>query len=80
MSVIGPGQNIMMSAALPSLVTAAEIEEYTKGGSKRVYMWGIMYYKDAFGKGRETKFCQSVVWTRDGSSMGINAKRHNEAT
>jgi len=78
-SVIGPHQNIIMSCPLPNLLNKSEIDEYTQGVTKRVYMWGIAYYKDAFGIDRTTKFCQNILWLRGGGMMGVNTRRHNEA-
>jgi hypothetical protein len=78
-SVIGPGQNIIMSSALDRLLTDAEIAGYTTG-DKRVYMWGIAVFTDIFDVPQTVKFCQYVSWLRDGTSQGINTRRHNEAT
>ena len=74
-SVIGPGQNTIMSAALRHLLSPEETEAYMKGQLKRLYMWGIVTYRDIFGVQRQTRYCQSVLFMRDGSTMGVNTRR-----
>lgn len=79
-SVVGPGQHIIMSSAIKELLPLDQVEEYRTGNIKRVYMWGIAIYTNIFGVCHETRFCQSIVWLRNGNTMGINARRHNEAS
>jgi hypothetical protein len=79
-SVIGPGQNMLISHAISDLLSEGEIAEYTTGNKTRVYMWGVVTFKDVFGQEQIVKFCQFVQWMRGGTTMGINTLRHNEAT
>ncbi len=43
-------------------------------------MWGVVTYMDVFGIPRTSKFCQSILWLKNGTTMGVNTLRHNEAT
>ena len=78
--VLGHGQSNMISCALPSLLSAEQIDQVTDGRLNKLYIWGIVTYQDVFNYSRETRFSQSVVWMRNGHSMGVNTRRHNEAT
>lgn len=78
-SVIGSGQHHIISSVIRDRLTPDQVERCLLGQDLRMYMWGIAYYKDAFDNPRQTKFSQSVVWMRNGGSMGVNTRRHNEA-
>ncbi len=79
-SVVGPGQNLVISCIIRDRLSPEQIEQCLQGNSLRLYMWGIATYRDAFNTARQTTFSQSVVWMRNGHSMGVNTRRHNEAT
>ena len=78
-SVVGPGQSLIISCFIHDRLTPEQMEQCLQGNSLRLYMWGIATYRDAFNTARQTTFSQSVVWMRNGHSMGVNTRRHNEA-
>lgn|GEM_PF-1201359 len=78
-STLGHGQSFIMAAVVDRLYSDAEISEIKSGKKKRLYIYGTANYKDAFGVNRYTNFCQSVLWLKGGSSMGVYTRRHNDA-
>ena len=79
-SVVGSQQSFIMGAPVPRLYSDDEIATYTENRGTRVYMYGTISYEDSFGVRQHTNFSQSVMWFRDGSTMGVNTLRHNAAT
>jgi hypothetical protein len=61
------------------MLTNEEIAEITTGIGRKLYIYGTVRYKDAFGHRRYTNFCQFSVWDRGGNYSGINSPRHNGA-
>jgi hypothetical protein len=50
------------------------------GVDRRIHVWGIVSYEDAFGVEHFTNFSQSIVWLSDGNPMSFNTRRHNDAS
>jgi hypothetical protein len=76
---IGPGQSFFFRAWLDRMLTNEEIAEITTGIGRKLYIYGTVRYKDAFGHRRYTNFCQFSVWDRGGNYSGINSPRQNDA-
>ncbi|HET9377878.1 MAG TPA: hypothetical protein VFO40_23100 [Chthoniobacterales bacterium] len=61
-----------------------EAEEIKRGKRKRVYIWGTVYYQDAFEQDRYTNFFQSIMWvpSKEGGEivLGNYEHQHNDAT
>jgi hypothetical protein len=47
---------------------------------KKMYVFGTIYYRDAFGEERRTNFCQYGMWEINGRLSVRNTERHNDAT
>lgn len=78
--LLGPRNTFTISAALPRMYSDLEIAEIKNGSTRRIYIWGIVDYEDAFGVPRYVEFAQSVVWFADGTTTtGFNTKHHNDA-
>jgi hypothetical protein len=78
--VLGPQQQFILNAIVDDFVDNREIEDIKIMKGKALFIWGIITYRDAFGAGRETKFCHHMIWHPNGQIGGYYNKRHNEAT
>jgi hypothetical protein len=78
--VLGPQQVFTMGAFVDRMYTDEEIAEISTGTVKRLYIYGTVRYRDAFGSDRYTNFSQRVEWMRGGQFTGFNTRRHNDAT
>jgi hypothetical protein len=79
-AVVGPHRNFQLGAALDRFCDADEMNRILHGKSERLYVYGTVRYKDAFGNPRLTNFSQSYQWRSDGTPLGENTKHHNDAT
>jgi len=79
-SVVGPHQNATMSAIVENRVDDALVEQIKSGVKLGLVVWGIVNYEDAFGESHYTKFCQNIIWLKDGSVMGYYLPGHDDAT
>lgn len=78
--MLGPRNSFILSAVAPRMYSDPEIAEIRAGVSRRLYIWGIVSYEDAFQVPRSLKFSQSIVWLADGTNtMSFNTARHNDA-
>jgi hypothetical protein len=80
--VLGPHQNIIINAAVPDFVDDNEVLEIKMGRDRRVYVWGVVFYEDAFGEPRQTKFCHSIIWVNGPQGeliTGNYTAKYNEA-
>jgi hypothetical protein len=78
--MLSPRNNFTISAPTPRIYNDEEIQQFQAGVVKRIYMWGIVHYEDAFGIPRYVKFAQNILWLADGkSTTGFNTPRHNSA-
>ncbi len=80
---LGPHQNIVLNAVVPDYVEDSDVSDIKRGVGRRVYTWGIVYYEDAFGVPRQTRFCHSIIWVNgpDGELItGSYTGKHNDAT
>jgi hypothetical protein len=76
---IGANQRPFISAYFSDFVSDEDAKEIADAIRRRLYVFGTIWYKDAFDNPRHTNFCGSVtyfgkelaVWTTD---------RHNDAT
>jgi hypothetical protein len=72
-----------LNARVPDYIDDIEVEAIKLGITKRVFVWGIVYYEDVFGIAHETKFAHSLYWLNSPQGVIINgnyASKHNEAT
>lgn len=79
--LLGPRNNFTLSAPAPRMYSDVEIAEVKNGSRRRIYIWGIVEYEDAFGEERFLKFAQSIMWPADGTNntTGFNTTHHNDA-
>jgi hypothetical protein len=75
-----PGQEGAFRARLDEQISDDEIREIMTGDNRKLYIYGAVFYQDAFGKDHHTNFCQFGMWTRGGLFALLTAKRHNDAT
>lgn len=79
-AVVGPHKPYQLGAKLDRFCDADELNRIGYGKSERLYIYGTVRYKDAFGEQRWTNFSQSYQWRSDGTPLGENTKHHNDAT
>jgi hypothetical protein len=79
-AVVGPHRSFQLGAALDRFCDADEVDNIRWGKYERLYVYGTVRYRDAFGEPRWTNFCQSYRWRPDGTPLGENTKQHNDAT
>ncbi len=77
---IASGQQHIIAASLDSLISDEEVQEITHGKNRKLYVFGTVWYQDAFGEPHYTNFCQWGLWDIKGNLTTINVPRHNEAT
>jgi hypothetical protein len=76
---LGPRQDRFTHVIAGRQLTRAEMRDWI-GNKKLVYVYGTIYYRDAFKKPRFTNFCYSVVyWRKRGAALWHNINRHNES-
>ncbi len=81
--LLGPNQTIELNAIVDDYVPDEEVTGIKMGTERRVYIWGIVTYSDAFDVVRTTKFCHNLFWRGIGEKeivSGSYAAHHNEAT
>lgn len=91
--VLHPRASFDAGVAVPRPYTDVEIVQATTNNGFRICLYGIVMYRDAFNKDRETTFCVSIVPSENLVAMSrgralpkdVNidfhaAERHNEAT
>lgn len=78
-NVLGPSGSTVIYAFADRFVTEIEVAQIRAGRPLRLYFWGIVTYRDAFGQARETKFCRSLVWS-SGKISSLPTREHNGAT
>jgi hypothetical protein len=78
-STMGPHQNSFFTAVVNRIYTDDEVHEMEFGPNKQLYVYGTITYEDAFGKSRETNFCQVIPWLKGGGFMNRNIGKFNEA-
>lgn len=76
---LGPRQDKFTQTILDRKLSRAELREY-KLGKRRLYVYGTVYYRDAFKKRRYTNYCYVVSWwVKPGGPIWHNTNRHNES-
>jgi hypothetical protein len=79
-AVVGPRGSFQIGAVLDRFCDRNEIGQLIHGKTRRLYCYGTVRYRDAFGEIRHTNFCQSIQLRSDGTPLGENTKHHNDAT
>ena len=83
-SVLGPQQHFEMNVLVEDFVNEDEVPNIKLGLKGRAfYAWGIVVYRDVFGRLRKTEFCQTITWSGEGDAariFGYQDQRHNKAT
>jgi hypothetical protein len=78
-SVIGPHQNKILTVPVPRIYSEQEVQALKLGITQRIFAWGVVAYRDAFGLDRRVRFCQSFVCLANDNVMGFDTNRHNDA-
>ena len=82
-SVLGPGQNFILSAIVDDFVADADVAGIKNGTSGRaLHVWGTATYEDVFGEMHYTNFCQIITWVpgpQGQTIFGFYSSRHNDA-
>jgi hypothetical protein len=88
---VQPSETLFGTVAADRPFTETEIEDAI-AGNRRIYIYGLVSYVDAFGKSRETKFCRVIPGgdnlrtvatggtVSDGQFSFILTEQHNDAT
>jgi hypothetical protein len=76
---VGPHQTTSMPFHAQQWYSDEEVAEFKIATQKRVYCYGTVNYKDAFGAEHHTNFCYSTIWSVQGNPMGIWTRRHNDS-
>ena len=71
--------NKILSAIVPTIYPEVETHEIMGGATKRIHMWGLITYYDAFDIRRFVKFSVSFFYLADGvSSMSMDTTHHDD--
>jgi hypothetical protein len=79
-SHINTGQQRFFRRWLNDLIPDEEINEIMRGSIRKLYIYGSIFYRDAFGEAHSTNFCQFAMWDIAGNFSTMNTNRHNDAT
>jgi len=78
-AVMMPHQSNIVSGIADQIYSDDDVHEISYGPSKRLYVYGIVKYKDAFDVSRQTTFCQEIEYLKNNSFMTRNTHDYNEA-
>jgi hypothetical protein len=80
-NILGPRQNVSLSAIVDSGCDDSEVEAVKRGEKKALYTWGTVTYEDIFDATHETEFCRLYIWgTPKGPIRGVFVAGHNNST
>jgi hypothetical protein len=78
-----PRQELILNAFVDELVDDSDVADIKRGDTRRLTVYGTVFYEDALGIPRRTNFCHSTRWipTPDGNErvIGNFARYHNDA-
>ena len=77
-STIGPRHHKIISAIVPKIYSDPEALQIKIGIGQRIYMWGEVSHKDAFGIDRRLRFSQSLMWMAEDKIMAYDTTHYNE--
>jgi hypothetical protein len=76
---LGPRQDRFIHTIFDRTLSKAELREYKKN-NKRLYVFGTLFYRDAFRARRYTHFCYSINWwSKRGPPLWHSVHRHNDS-
>ena len=78
-STLGPHDGGQITGVASRLYTDDEVNEFERGMTKRLYVYGRVAYEDAFGIMRETKFCKALLYLKNDTFMTLNTPDNNDA-
>lgn len=78
-AVVGPHQSFIISGFADRIYSDEDVKEISLGMSKRLYVYGIVKYEDAFGVSRQMKFCEALLWLKNDAYMTLNVPKYNDA-
>jgi hypothetical protein len=76
---IGPHQSYIITGFASQIYSDADVHEIEFGNTKRLYIYGIVKYEDAFGVNRQLTFCQAVLFLKNNTFMSLNTPNLNDA-
>ena len=86
-NTIGPNQTGFMYALIPVFLPDNLVSKIMVGDEYGFFTWGLVTYKDAFGRLYRTTFSQQILWNQSltpnenweviGNPEGIYLGRHN---
>ena len=84
-SIIGPHQQVSISAIVDRFYDDTEVDKIKYGKGKATYIWGTVTYEDIFGERHETNFCHWIHWIGPGPKgeeiiSGYYVNRRNDAS
>jgi hypothetical protein len=78
---INPGQRLFFRRNVGGLLPIDEYASIIQGrATRRLYIYGSIYFDDVFDDSHRTNFCSFGVWDASGRFSTINSAQHNDAT
>jgi hypothetical protein len=78
-NVMGPHQSVLITGVADQVYSDDDVKEISFGKDKRLYVYGIVKYEDAFGVSRKITFCQAILWLKNDTFMTLNTPNDNDA-
>lgn len=78
-AVMMPHQSNIITAIADRVYSDDDVHEISVGSSKRLYVYGIVKYKDAFNVDRQTMYCQEIEYLKNDAFMTRNTRNYNQA-
>jgi hypothetical protein len=77
--VLMPRDSKIITSIADRIYSDDDVHEISYGSGKRLYVYGIIKYKDVFGVARKTTFCQEIEYLKNNTFMARNTPDYNEA-
>jgi len=78
-SFIAPRLSKTLGSHVPHILSEEDSAQVLLGTPRRIFMWGYITYKDAFGIERFVRFSQSYFMLTNKTWMSTDTNRHNDA-
>ena len=76
-SYMGPGQEATMFAIVDDYIDEVDVPNVKHAQGRALYVWGVVTYKDVFGKNHRTNFCQAIIWLDNEKVFGFYTPGQN---
>jgi len=78
-TTLGPSQSRFTQVIMDGRLSKQELRQFRRG-THRLFVYGKISYRDAFGRGRYTHYCYVIGWwNKRHAAMWHHTNRHNDS-